>query len=132
MGQDSTDTWAKTAQAWLTAGRLLGIRITAPFTLRVGAQSVDCIAFLPDFGRDRGTVIGGVAGPAFQTDAVLWQCAKAAGVYCSFVNMTLYSEYSEARFKEALEDWGYYGPESLRPEWLTRQGSETDDPPEQS
>jgi hypothetical protein len=49
------------SQAWLQAGSDLGIRVTAPFAVRVSADdSVIYEAHVKNFGGPKGTVIGGL------------------------------------------------------------------------
>jgi len=63
-------------------------------------------------------IIGEVVPPDFQTNTELIECAKEVGLYWSFVNVNRYVKYDEIRFKEALKDWGFHGPDQLRPNWI--------------
>ena len=63
-------------------------------------------------------VVGGTGPPDFWTDKVLSRWAESAGLYVSFLNLERYSTFDEAFFREALEDWGFYGPPSIKPSWL--------------
>jgi len=42
------------SRAWLTAGAELGIRVEAPAVVVLGGASVECVAYLPDFGSSSG------------------------------------------------------------------------------
>jgi hypothetical protein len=107
-------------QAWHTASKLLGIEVVAPFTLRTEKKSADCIAFLPDFGRPQGMVIGMDTPLASAMENPLTECAKERGMFCSFLNPEMYATYNEEKFKEALIDWGFYGPSGNHPAWLKK------------
>lgn len=122
MGTVNQTILNRASSAWEEACRKLGIKIVAPFTLKVGTQSVDCLAFLPDFGSPNGMVIGAILGPKFETDACLTELAKRKGLFYSFINPSPFANTSveEAVFKEALIDWGFFGPEKKRPSWLAR------------
>jgi hypothetical protein len=76
-------------EAWKTASHLLGFEIVAPFTLREGNESIECVAFLPHFGRINGMVIGIIFPPPFKTDQRLAEFAKDAGIFYSIINTPL-------------------------------------------
>lgn len=63
-------------------------------------------------------VIGAIAPPNFQTDKQLIECAKELGFFCSFLSVKGHTDYREDLFKDALNDWGFYGPDQMRPEWV--------------
>jgi hypothetical protein len=105
-------------QAWQSAQRELKIRVTAPFTFAAGATTHECIAFLPDFGGPGGMVIDAIGPPAFQPPQGMTSAAEVAGYYWSLINAEINSRFEADVFKEALLDWGYFGPASSRPEWL--------------
>ena len=47
------------SEAWVSAGTDLGIRVEAPFAVRVSAEDqVIYEAHVPDFGGPKGTVVG--------------------------------------------------------------------------
>ena len=71
---------------------------------------------LRDFGNARGTIICSSIGPV--PDDV-WDAAQEAGFYISALNPSVYESYSRATFMETLDDWGYFGDPSQRPEWFT-------------
>jgi hypothetical protein len=104
--------------AWKEASRQLGIRVVAPFTVSAGDVTAACVAFLPDFGGRNGMVIGAAEPPEFETEPALVQCARASGMFYSFLNLERYSTFDAELFKEALMDWGYFGSAESRPDWL--------------
>lgn len=108
--------------AWRVAGVTLGIRVESPYwsDTKVGGR-VCCIAHLPDFGSPRGMLIGVVTGPEFETDEAVIRLAEDLGKYYSFINASVYEKYNECIFREALEDWGYWGSLEDRPQWLPNQ-----------
>jgi hypothetical protein len=100
------------SQAWLQAAADLGIRVTAPFAVRVSADdAVIYEAHVEDFGGPTGTVIGSL-------DDELRDCRATQGYYCS--NLTVsYRTYRRQQFIDTLNDWGWFGPAELRPTWYT-------------
>ncbi len=108
----------KASQTWLVAAEKLGIRVTAPFAISMASHSIQCIAFVPDFGSANGTIVGVMHSQTFNTDSKLKEYAKRNGIFYSFVNPLGWIEYDEAAFKDALEDWGYYGPQDKCPVWF--------------
>ena len=106
-------------EAWNDASRSLGFRVVAPFALQVGRRSAACIALLPDFGGSHGMVVGGIVSPDFATDGILIDCAREAGMYCSFINLEHYASFDPTVFKETLADWGFFGTSERRPVWLS-------------
>lgn len=81
-------------------------------------NQISCVAYLPDFGGPKGIVIELNNPPDFEIDKGLVDAAKAKGISYSFMNFKIYKEYQEDGFKEVLIDWGFFGDESLRPEWM--------------
>jgi hypothetical protein len=98
----------------------LDFQIEAPFTLQVEGQSIKCLAFLPDFGGPNGMLVGATLPPTFETDPRLIELAKRRGLYLSFVNPLGWNSFHEDAAKEALTDWGFFGPSSRRPSWLLK------------
>src|SRR5437016_7638870 len=98
--------------AWQAACRKLGVKVVAPFALGVGGSSVRCLAFLPHFGGPNGMVVGAMDLPEITPDAHLQELAQKKGLYFSFVNAGAFAsrEVAQRVFKEALQDWGYFGP----------------------
>jgi hypothetical protein len=107
--------------AWRVAAGALSFRIEAPYAIRTpSGKEVPCVGFLPDFGSRNGMVIGLTSGPAYEIDKELKLAAESQKVFYTFINGKAYDRYNEEIFKEALVDWGYFGHEDQRPEWLQR------------
>jgi hypothetical protein len=115
-------------KCWMDASQRLQFRIVAPYVLEVEGQTANCIAFLPDFGGPAGMIIGALIGPDLKRDSELLKLARKKELFSSFVNLLGWLSYDEALFKEALEDWGYYGRAENCPSWFQgyrRTGSAT-------
>jgi hypothetical protein len=107
---------------WREASKKLGFAFESPYTLMVGDERFSVIGFLPHFGSPRGMVLDiWVAGVPDSTRA-LQQAARRAQIFCSSVSVETYSDYNREAFIEALNDWGYFGPEKARPPWARRGG----------
>jgi hypothetical protein len=98
--------------AWLQAGKDLGIRVIAPFTVKTTENElVTYEAHILDFGGPKGTVVG-VMGEALN------DCGAAEGYYCSNLAPS-YRSYGRQHFTDTLNDWGWYGPQEYRPPWYS-------------
>jgi hypothetical protein len=103
----------KMIRAWLAAGRYLGVRVVAPYELRLAdGEAVEVEAFIPDFGGPHGTVV-----VPLQDDERLKR-AVATHHFVSALGET-YREFEPDWFRETLDDWGWYGPSSGRPSWYS-------------
>ena len=98
------------SQAWLNAAQDLGIRVTAPFTVNPD-EPVIYEAHIMDFGGPKGTVVGVL-------EDRIDDCRTGQGFYRSNLG-TSYRQYEREHFIATLNDWGWYGPEELRPLWYT-------------
>ncbi len=38
----------------------------------------------------------------------------------SLMNVSIYQNYNDEVYKEALIDWGFFGDETLRPSWMQK------------
>ena len=114
--------FSKVSSAWIHAGLALGVKVTAPYEMRSDSGLVTYAAFLPEFGNLNGMLIGVLTLPDHEVDEGAKQAAKRAGMYVSFVNAEIYEEYKKEVFVEALRDWGYFGPEKYKPQWLKQEG----------
>jgi len=63
-------------------------------------------------------VVAALVLPEFKINIFLQETAKKKGLYFSSINPLGWVKYDEASFKEALEDWGYYGPMDKCPKWF--------------
>jgi len=66
-------------------------------------------------------VIGATTPPEFNTDLELIEFAKQKRFFFTFINPAGFATYDESIFKEALTDWGFFGPEEDRPDWLPKR-----------
>jgi hypothetical protein len=114
MSEDQRDALIR---AWQSAQRELKIRVTAPFSLSTGTATHNCVAFLPDFGSPAGMVIDAIEPPLFRPSKGLATAAEAAGLYLSLISAEVYLHFDSEKFKEALLEWGFFGPDPLRPSW---------------
>lgn len=92
----------------------LGVRVVSPFFVPNAEKLVRFDAFLPDFGGNNGIVI---IFDKMDNFAEFLNVARAAGFY--FSNLNGEASTSESSVKETLDDWGFYGPDSMRPAWYT-------------
>ncbi len=100
-------------QAWLTAARDLGIKVTAPFTLHAQpGKSETFEALVHDFGGPKGTITGRVG--ADDSTKLRTEC----GYYASNLSDS-YRRYDRAFFIATLDDWKWYGTSDARPSWYT-------------
>jgi hypothetical protein len=106
------------AEVWNAAASVLGVHLSAPYVLSSSNGSVKCAAFLPHFGSTRGMVVGVTSEPDFAIDPNLVECARTEGLYLSFIDTSVYATRGIESFKDALRDWGYFGPAESRPEWM--------------
>lgn len=112
----------KVSKAWVHAGQDLGVKVTAPYEIRSGSRGVIYAAYLHEFGSQKGTLVGVLTPPDLMVDEEAKQVAERAGMYVSFVSPEGYDEYRKDLFIETLQDWGYFGPEKHRPQWLEQEG----------
>ena len=96
----------------------LGVKVVSPFLLKVGSNQHECLAFFPQFGGDKGTLVKGTMPPEFKTDKQFVSDAESENYRWSFVNVDDYLTYDEELIKECLMDWGFSGLEGDRPTWL--------------
>jgi hypothetical protein len=65
-------------------------------------------------------VIGLTSRPAYEIDKEVKSAAEAQGLFYTFINADVYEYYNEHVFKEALVDWGFFGSDDHRPDWLRK------------
>ena len=96
------------SRAWLEAAKDLGIRVTAPFTPQ-SDERITYEAHVMDFGGPKGTVVGVLSDKLDDGRAT-------QGFYRSNLAPS-YRHYERQYFIATLNDWGWYGPEEIRPVW---------------
>lgn len=99
--------------AWREAGEDLDIEIVVPFESEIAGTIVFAIAFLPDFGSGKGTLVFDAA----ENPNV--ELAYNNGYYCSQLSSASYSLYSRKLFQETLDDWQWSSKEKQPPSWYT-------------
>jgi len=77
---------------------------------------VEYVAFLPDFGRKAGMVVGLMDSIADYER--LAGFAKSAGLYFSATDFSYYANFRSDNFIDTLNDWGWYGVAEA-PLWYT-------------
>jgi hypothetical protein len=118
--------------AWRVAASALSFRIEAPYLIRAtNGKQIPCVAFLPDFGSANGMVIGLICDPTYTLDICdpildkeLALAADSHETFYTYINPQIYERYDEEIFKEALVDWGYFGDEIRRPNWLQKPAND--------
>ena len=100
------------SQAWQEAGQDLGIRVTAPFVLKIEGTDVAFEALIRDFGGPIGTVA--VVSETVRFRPVLMEL----GYFVSHLFPT-YRSYSREHFVATLDDWRWFGPSEEAPPWYT-------------
>ena len=104
---------------WLDAAKDLGIRVTAPFVLRLqDGLTFDWDALIHDFGSPNGMLVMN------EWSSRLSAAATQAGYGFSCMAS---AHYDRDSIIEVLIDWGWNGDESRRPSWCTVEPSEEGD-----
>ncbi len=116
--QDRQERRRSLSDAWRKAADDLRIRVEAPFQFLAGAARYDCVAYLSDFGSENGMVLEGIFPPDFIRNDQFTGAATAAGYFVSHISADVCASYDARTFREALADWGYFGPDGTRPDWL--------------
>lgn len=112
------DACTRLAKAWIKASEELGFRIVAPYSLVCDSCVFECVAYLPDFGSINGMVVYlMLPRPSYDTPGLM-EAARALDMYYSCINGEVYGVFDAEVFKEALRDWGFFGPESEKPDWI--------------
>lgn len=62
-------------------------------------------------------VIGEINSPIFEIDHSLVYIAQKNSCYYSFVNPAAFGLFDESKFKDVLQDWGFFGTPESRPVW---------------
>jgi len=98
--------------AWKKAEQDLLIEVEAPFVLTDENGRKNTYGLLiKDFGSKLGTLI------LSADDMTDFNEAHKHGYYCSALNPESYDKYRRELFIDTLNDWGYFGEESNKPNW---------------
>src|ERR1017187_7500873 len=90
------------ADAWITAGRNLGIDVISPYILhRNGQPDVEFVALVPQFGSKKGMLL------LATIDWSLMELATENGFGYSCLNVESYGNYVRGHFIDTLNDWGW-------------------------
>ena len=99
--------------AWQEASAHLSVRVVAPYSLQLpDGMTVEVEAFLPDFGGPHGAIAVALA------DDDRGRLVASAKQFGSRLAAT-YRTFDRDRFRDTLDDWGWYGSAGDRPEWYT-------------
>lgn len=99
---------------WSYAAGILGVTITSPYCVRVGATEIYPELLVPHFGSEKGTFIF----TEMQSESILKELFSD-GYTCSiFAPAVTGEEASVEDLKEVLTDWGWRGPPNQKPHWL--------------
>ena len=105
-------------KAWQTAATELAIRVRSGESL-LGIQDDPArLLFLPDFGGPLGAVVFVQSFEDCSTDTFDLDSPSSAGYYCSILSQESYSQFDRDHFIDTLVDWGFYGSDHYRPDWL--------------
>ena len=101
------------SDAWREAGSRLSIRVVAPYRVDLPDGGIlEVEVFLPDFGSPNGAF--GIS----MEDEARGKRAAGAAQFVSHLGPD-YRRFDDELFRETLDDWGWYGPDSERPAWYT-------------
>ena len=104
--------------AWKHAAQELGLEIITPYQVDTEGGMVTYHVLVKHFGRKKGTIVA-------RHELVMdYPIPKHKDYYFSAVNADIYSKYDRVHFIETLEDWGYYGDKTSKPEWYNGQINE--------
>jgi len=104
-------------QAWRSAARDLGIEIIVPFSLTLpSGVTLEADLLVKDFGAPRGMMVSGAE------EDVFWphegEIVDQGYGYSIVCDEDL--AYDRDYFIKILDDWGWSGPETRSPPWMTR------------
>lgn len=101
------------SKAWLNAATDLGIRVVAPFRLKLGRnESLMYEAHIVDFGGPKGIIVGLIERD--HTGDV--RCRHGYG---SSDLSPEYRKYKRELFIDTLNDWKWFGQKGGEPSWYT-------------
>lgn len=103
----------KMINAWKQAAGDLHIRIETPFIIKSDNEEFSYPILICDFGSKVGTIVNLIE------DKIDLGVIKNYGYYCSSINSRSYSKYNRDLFIDTLNDWGFFGDDSNKPDWYT-------------
>jgi hypothetical protein len=101
------------SKAWLNAATDLGIRVVAPFPVKLSRdESLMYEAHILDFGGPNGIVVG-----LIERDHI--GDMRGRHGYGSSDLSSEYREYKRELFIDTLNDWQWFGQKGEEPSWYT-------------
>jgi hypothetical protein len=100
------------SDAWRQAEQYLGIRVTAPISIKIEGQDLTFEAHVADFGGPVGTIALGHG--TFQHHKALIQM----GYFVSEL-FPSYRKYQRQFFIATQDDWLWFGKAGEEPDWYT-------------
>jgi hypothetical protein len=104
------DDFADEVAEWKRIGAAFDIIVEAPFELVVDGRSHPCVAYLPEFGTERGMLVR-----SGRPDVQFMDDAQTLGFGYAHVDLTTWPR-GEQYIIEMLSDWGFNG--ANKPAWL--------------
>jgi hypothetical protein len=102
------------ANAWLEAGRDLGIEVVSPFLLQSPeGRELQYVALLPQFGSCKGMLLI----ETLDWDRANIATSKEYGYSC--LTLHTYGVYERSVFVNALFDWGWTEGRGIPPLWYS-------------
>jgi len=112
MSLNQDDPVSGTIATFGLASEQLGIRVISPYEVKLSNECLHFLAFIPNFGGPRGMLV------AATTNSRLVEYAREQKLFLSGINPLAWVKFEKDVIINVLRDWGYFGPESLRPAWL--------------
>ena len=100
-------------KAWIKAKEELQIEVIAPFSIVLDGHEITAIAFLPNFGSAKGTLLFNIENPDGFSKAMKY------GYFCSQLNCESYEKYNQQLFQESLNDLQWCSSKKQPPIWYT-------------
>jgi hypothetical protein len=104
------------AEAWISAAKDLGIEVACPYDLDSQGRTYQYVVLIKYFGSPKGTLVFPLA---YRLDEAAVEHGAQKGYFVSSLNEESYGRYDRQLFIDTLNDWGYFGEESERPQWYT-------------
>jgi hypothetical protein len=102
------------AEAWLEAGKDLGLEVIYPYDLESQGRIYEYVALITHFGSAKGTLV-----LPLEADNEAVRQGRQDGYFVSRLSEDSYGQYDRSVFVDTLNDWGYCGEKSACPPWYT-------------
>ncbi|MEO5773029.1 MAG: hypothetical protein ABIQ32_02785 [Sphingomicrobium sp.] len=100
-------------ESWSAAAAALGVELRGPFKVAFGQNVIEAPMLVPHFGAPKGTVVFTEHQP-LENYAALRANGYTASTFSPSAGP---DDATEASLIEVLNDWGWCGPDELRPSW---------------